>query len=145
MEVIGSPPHMRGTHSFLKYLILLSRITPAYAGNTASIAFGLFAGADHPRICGEHGFLPHLFTDSAGSPPHMRGTPPASDFGDSFYSITPAYAGNTFLREDTGRVFRDHPRICGEHCGSRVRRFLRHGSPPHMRGTQTCSAAAFEW
>ena len=49
--------------------------------------------------------------------------------------ITPASAGNTFLRTDRSCLISDHPRICGEHCDNQD--YLCHtvGSPPHLRGT----------
>ena len=49
----GSPPHMRGKVFFLRFLVFLGRITPAYAGKSARIASGSWSNWDHPRICGE--------------------------------------------------------------------------------------------
>ena len=56
LNVWGSPPHMRGTHQKANPNYGVSRITPAYAGNTLCYDLDLNLDEDHPRICGEHSF-----------------------------------------------------------------------------------------
>ena len=70
----GSPPHTRGTPFCFCSVQTLSRITPAYTGNTPLITNSVLTSRDHPRIHGEH---IQLFLDvkfHVGSPPHTRGT-----------------------------------------------------------------------
>ena len=90
---------------------------------------------DHPRICGEKGFIGLEVGLYPGSPPHMRGkaginptigarpriTPAYA--GKSlliaivfapFNGITPAYAGKRYWRRCSCSALWDHPRICGE-------------------------------
>ena len=50
--------------------------------------------------------------------------------------ITPAHAGNTRRREDTGIFQQDHPRACGEYTGVLPLSANVQGSPPRMRGIQ---------
>jgi len=48
----------------------------------------------------------------------------------------PAHAGNTNSASDLVRDSSVHPRACGEHTGSRVKRSTGCGSSPRMRGTR---------
>ena len=48
--------------------------------------------------------------------------------------ITPAYAGKRCFESRCGKLFWDHPRLCGEK-GESVKLVHKHvGSPPPMRG-----------
>ena len=49
----GSPPPMRGKAAVLKLSNYPQRITPAYAGKSASESPRKAALQDHPRLCGE--------------------------------------------------------------------------------------------
>ena len=49
--------------------------------------------------------------------------------------ITPAYAGNTPIKNGLRKLREDHPRIRGEHGSSSIRACSSRGSPPHTRGT----------
>ena len=50
--------------------------------------------------------------------------------------IIPAYAGSTFSSMSGAGVFRDHPRIRGEHPPRRFAGRRRRGSSPHTRGAR---------
>ena len=53
----GSPPRMRGKaigHLFVDHD---QRITPAYAGKSILVSTACIGCQDHPRVCGEKGFL----------------------------------------------------------------------------------------
>ena len=56
-KVGGSPPLMRGTDMKERSTMDDLRITPAHAGNSSVVNFGILAFEDHPRSCGEQ---PHL-------------------------------------------------------------------------------------
>ena len=73
------------------------RITPAYAGNTAT--YGLVARyvKDHPRLRGEHQLLKSALMPKVGSPPPTRGTQAEKGVAHNLSGITPAYAGNTLV------------------------------------------------
>ena len=73
-QILGSPPHTRGTRSACKVIITTSRITPAYAGNTTLDDRYRCVAQDHPRIRGEHSYGGELDDIRYGSPPHTRGT-----------------------------------------------------------------------
>ena len=49
----GSPPPMRGKVSKVFCLVLIPRITPAYAGKRALSNARSITNQDHPRLCGE--------------------------------------------------------------------------------------------
>ena len=71
----------------------------------------------------------------------MRGTPFRGFRRHVEAGIIPAYAGNTSAASLSRSLFRDHPRVCGEHrlfdAG-----FRGHvGSSPRMRGTLSKHAA----
>ena len=51
--------------------------------------------------------------------------------------ITPAYAGNTLLTDLAENLYRDHPRLRGEHQWITLQIVLMQGSPPPTRGTPT--------
>ncbi len=48
--------------------------------------------------------------------------------------ITPAYAGKRFRGQRGSKVYKDHPRLCGEKYVPGTRQSLAVGSPPPMRG-----------
>ena len=50
---LGSPPHMRGKAFLPTPAMVLSRITPAYAGKSKLSPNCIVVKRDHPRICGE--------------------------------------------------------------------------------------------
>ena len=54
--------------------------------------------------------------------------------------ITPAYAGKSWMRKFQCHFRRDHPRVCGEKCGTQARAEGPPGSPPRMRGKVTETA-----
>ena len=49
----GSPPPMRGKVDFVQSQAEADRITPAYAGKSATGATSSIVKKDHPRLCGE--------------------------------------------------------------------------------------------
>ncbi len=131
----GSPPHTRGTLMLSTRLMLMPRITPAYAGNTRFSRQQSDGIWDHPRIRGEHSRSREKFTSSSGSPPHTRGTQIKNMYKNEWGGITPAYAGNTKLPSRNVLGGRDHPRIRGEHDDKTLSDGYNPGSPPHTRGT----------
>ena len=147
---------MRGTRFPLDHERALLGIIPADAGNTMLIAAICAPSPDHPRGCGEH--VPDdggAFGD-LGSSPRMRGTLPSQAPCRHHTRIIPADAGNTSVGTRGKRMYRDHPRGCGEHgwspkpprpVGGSSPRMRQHdgdrvlgvrigGSSPRMRGTR---------
>ena len=49
----GSPPPMRGKVYFVHVYKSVPRITPAYAGKSATVRHMRAKSRDHPRLCGE--------------------------------------------------------------------------------------------
>ena len=110
------------------------RITPAYAGKRASPQNVAYYLRDHPRVCGEKGFV---FADAAaggGSPPRMRGKVKLDKHRKEVYRITPAYAGKSLGLDWLPGLWQDHPRVCGEKLDAVQGRAAALGSPPRMRG-----------
>ena len=77
-----------------------------------------------------------------GSPPRMRGKPENPGAVDWNTRITPADAGKTAHDPLCLRIFRDHPRGCGENYLQKRELHLHHGSPPRMRGKHLFSTSA---
>ena len=50
--------------------------------------------------------------------------------------IIPAYAGSTPRRQDVAALYRDHPRVCGEHEITDASDSAQKGSSPRMRGAR---------
>ena len=111
----GSPPPTRGTHIIKRIRFKRTRITPAYAGNTALLQGRKSQVRDHPRLRGEHALIQAYDRGKEGSPPPTRGTPIFKYFPILLIRITPAYAGNTLSCIPLKRFFQDHPRLRGEH------------------------------
>ena len=97
-------------------------ITPAYAGKSEEIDRDAEIQRDHPRICGEKDSEVSEMLSEVGSPPHMRGKVQYHVIVRPCCGITPAYAGKSTKCWLTDTDKKDHPRICGEKAGLRLRR-----------------------
>ena len=96
--VLGSSPRMRGTPAPSPSAPDVTRIIPAYAGNTEGNFDVRQKTWDHPRVCGEHLRNADPGIPGRGSSPRMRGTPRAKSSRPCLTRIIPAYAGNTQIR-----------------------------------------------
>ena len=85
-------------------------------------------------MCGDHSLKTGIFTQTAGSPPHVRGPLYKSVSVVCCYGITPACAGTTIYEELNVSIMGDHPRMCGDHDVNHFVSFVSKGSPPHVRG-----------
>ena len=126
---------MRGTRGILSRGSPTHGIIPAYAGNTLLELLVRVSDADHPRVCGEHSGGLTAFLRLRGSSPRMRGTHGCENRTNRETGIIPAYAGNTRAVHVPIPVFRDHPRVCGEHWREQYKLSPLLGSSPRMRGT----------
>ena len=54
---LGSPPRVRGKLNQLIAIVVRNRITPACAGKTGTGLVDSINPKDHPRVCGENGFV----------------------------------------------------------------------------------------
>ena len=85
-------------------------------------------------MCGDHSDRGITELESKGSPPHVRG-PLFSYRGQQVRTgITPACAGTTASDTLPSLMFRDHPRMCGDHIRHINTGYSFKGSPPHVRG-----------
>ena len=89
---------------------------------------------DHPRIRGEHTYMPEAGFPVVGSSPHTRGARAPRCQGPSLPRIIPAYAGSTSSELASSATMRDHPRIRGEHDKLETVDPIAMGSSPHTRG-----------
>ena len=69
-----------------------------------------------------------------GSPPRVRGKVNGTRVLPQFEGITPACAGKSRGDAVYNWRKRDHPRVCGEKCGSGTLGAACAGSPPRVRG-----------
>ena len=95
--VQGSPPRMRGKLRFSPSADNNNGITPADAGKTLYVGCNSRRKPDHPRGCGENGYVPKRRQWGIGSPPRMRGKLRFSRTAETLTRITPADAGKTLI------------------------------------------------
>ena len=136
----GSPPPMRGKVLKQQSLLLMKRITPAYAGKSGYTRRRTSGRWDHPRLCGEKLSVGLCSDKMTGSPPPMRGKAGTPARGLPADGITPAYAGKRSGMLRRLISCKDHPRLCGEkkNLGEKLKPCP--GSPPPMRGKAACVA-----
>ena len=115
LEDVGSPPHTRGILVAQRYRWRRDGITPAHAGNTASIASATCSVGDHPRTRGEYLAQSVVVVIYPGSPPHTRGIRKVNAQEIPNGGITPAHAGNTGFFSRWKIKSWDHPRTRGEY------------------------------
>ena len=147
---------MRGKDRRNHQPVTAGRITPAYAGKSIKTQKDKGRAKDHPRVCGEKMMKAGSNCAMLGSPPRMQGKVSQTAFAKQAGGITPAYAGKSMVhlhhrcfhlwitpayagKSATGcrrlRVYRDHPRVCGE------KRYSRplHGTPLSLEALRyTC-------
>ncbi len=131
----GSSPHVRGTPSLSRISMIPPGIIPACAGNTSHFHNSNSFNGDHPRMCGEHSTIIDKRNSALGSSPHVRGTQRIDAREIQSCGIIPACAGNTWSMLCCQMVWRDHPRMCGEHSMVTPEQSDCQGSSPHVRGT----------
>ena len=112
--VKGSSPRVRGTEFKLNTIYGFTGIIPACAGNRGSSAFATSQNWDHPRVCGEQHAIGDKCIYIQGSSPRVRGTATVSPEQIRNGGIIPACAGNRLMSKHRTKIFRDHPRVCGE-------------------------------
>ena len=127
---------MRGARRVACRLGNICRIIPAYAGSTYAGTPVEVAHEDHPRVCGEHSGDSMIKLISAGSSPRMRGAQGRVADHSMGSRIIPAYAGSTDHPAFWATVWKDHPRVCGEHSQADLFTGGVGGSSPRMRGAQ---------
>ena len=130
----GSPPHSRGIQGDRAENAGRHGLTPAFAGNTASLTLALMPAMAHPRIRGEYLTKRSGSFLLRGSPPHSRGIPSLCRVCRNLLRLTPAFAGNTGCQPTGTRHRQAHPRIRGEYWMLLRSSGCREGSPPHSRG-----------
>ena len=118
MTSTGSPPPMRGKVIVAFEMYKNHRITPAYAGKSDMDSPDFSRSKDHPRLCGEK-FAKKVYKKKSTR-------------------ITPAYAGKSLRWSIPPAVRMDHPRLCGEKRNGVYNINTGKGSPPPMRGKDTC-------
>ena len=120
------------------------RITPAYAGKSASESPRKAALQDHPRLCGEKALQSPQNPRSSGSPPPMRGKAFHTKNSLLLIRIPPAYAGKRDFPTVPFLFLWDHPRLCGEKLPRTVQNEPMQGSPPPMRGKGTAGSGGLK-
>ena len=137
VDILGSPPRVRGKGNGIQERHDDPGITPAYAGKSCPPQAPTFTRQDHPRVCGEKDKAKEMGATTKGSPPRMRGKACDAVPGLVVRRITPACAGKSPAHPAACPVHRDHPRVCGEKKVVVFPDFPGQGSPPRMRGKGT--------
>ena len=95
---------------------------------------------DHPRACGEKGRCACRNACAPGSPPRVRGKDAKMQDKAAAEGITPARAGKRNSKFVILGHLWDHPRACGEKAAADTLHENRAGSPPRVRGKDSCRA-----
>ena len=111
----GSSPPARGARQTRCRECCRPRIIPACAGSTPIVQTGVPHGSDHPRLRGEHAFLPGTVMRIRGSSPPARGARTSQRVSATLCRIIPACAGSTSYGYAVTGEKPDHPRLRGEH------------------------------
>ena len=135
VNILGSPPPVRGKASANGLYPIFAGITPACAGKSHWESLRRSPPEDHPRVCGEK--LPSMSYSVVrfGSLPHMRGKEPSISRPAPASGSTPACAGKSSIQHLTAslgefEVQKGHP---VPHLRQRLQvwpdhaRHLRHG------------------
>ena len=130
----GSSPRARGAHRETILRKLPNGIIPACAGSTGGIRLDQLFSGDHPRVRGEHCNPLHASKARGGSSPRARGALALMAWFEVPSGIIPACAGSTLFAMAAKRVYRDHPRVRGEHPEKEVTQQDMMGSSPRARG-----------
>ena len=130
----GSPPRGRGKVVQQPVIVVLTGITPAWAGKSPSRIDSGAGKRDHPRVGGEKHQLPVVVSGLQGSPPRGRGKGGHENLYGCCLRITPAWAGKRKRETTQKRKSGDHPRVGGEKSALRRMRSQNLGSPPRGRG-----------
>ena len=138
----GSSPHARGAPIGPKAIKRLTGIIPACAGSTPAARSSSGTRRDHPRMRGEHLRVFCLCGIQKGSSPHARGAPSTCGNYGGYWWIIPACAGSTWQVISGHALYKDHPRMRGEHTLSRSCSSTRVGSSPHARGAHFTTSAS---
>ena len=86
---------MRGKHVKTITDAVVYRNIPAYAGKTGSGQPIMELDKEHPRVCGENGFILIGQANCFGTSPRMRGKLEWQIRANQGYGNIPAYAGKT--------------------------------------------------
>ncbi len=123
------------------------RLTPAWAGKTASSRASARWTATHPRVGGEDVSNGMEWDFEDDSPPRGRGRPRRRLAPRRRHRLTPAWAGKTAPRSASSCPTPTHPRVGGEdqhivgrgsrRCDSPPRGRGRPGAPRRSRGPQS--------
>ena len=133
-DTVGSPPRVRGKDRQQHGGGRAPGITPACAGKRQERLSSRTNHRDHPRVCGEKSVFPWRSWFTLGSPPRVRGKEHSTNSHQPKHRITPACAGKSRRILEFLRVFRDHPRVCGEKRALKSTALSSVGSPPRVRG-----------
>ena len=133
---LGSSPHARGAHELRPPPDQIVGIIPACAGSTTVSCSCLSRRRDHPRMRGEHTRSFRFCPVAPGSSPHERGAHDGARESGLKSGIIPACAGSTEHRGLCPALYRDHPRMRGEHLMPLAASWAVVGSSPHARGAR---------
>ena len=115
VRIAGSSPHARGALLPALGQELAAGIIPACAGSTGWTCARRRPSWDHPRMRGEHCKSVANCLLSSGSSPHARGALGGRSPAARTPGIIPACAGSTLSYPSGMHLYRDHPRMRGEH------------------------------
>ena len=144
-HMAGSSPLARGARRGLTSPHRSPGIIPACAGSTSPPRRTGTRWRDHPRLRGEHPRPACGEHELVGSSPLARGARDLHASVRQCDGIIPACAGSTLRGERHRLIFRDHPRLRGEHFSLVPGSTVLLGSSPLARGAHfnTSNSSSF--
>ncbi len=134
-QLIGLiPARVRRAHLLQRRVRGMGGLIPARAGSTLPGGGAGSRRRAHPRACGEHPVICSRPVMSQGSSPRVRGAQFRWCRQSSRGGLIPARAGSTPTGICGVRIWRAHPRACGEHTNQVQDNLVAAGSSPRVRG-----------
>ena len=130
----GSSPLTRGKPHCTPLSPRVTRLIPAHAGKTPTVAVGETGRAAHPRSRGENSTSSSSQRTGGGSSPLTRGKPRVGRRRRARLRLIPAHAGKTPTSRAAASQAGAHPRSRGENTPSAWSPGSLHGSSPLTRG-----------
>ena len=130
----GLPPPTRGIPTQMRRCLMITRSTPAHAGNTQTPRPSPPYRRVYPRPRGEYISAFRRAFAAVGLPPPTRGIRQPVCTLPGRRGSTPAHAGNTARNAGVAGVSAVYPRPRGEYMALRLSALAGNGLPPPTRG-----------
>ena len=133
---VDTTPRVRGLRKFDGVGCQHIRYNPACAGTTGTNKVNKRIGTIQPRVCGDYFLSRRERQYLYDTTPRVRGLLISRFLQVLFARYNPACAGTTALPALPARSPEIQPRVCGDYCDVRERRYHAYDTTPRVRGLQ---------